>query len=331
MSIAYEHVWKANMIKGRKPTAIFVAIIVLFINTPILSFFAERHDQGSSSAGLNAILAKAAEYADRLEEAALDFVCCEEIKEWLDPTLDVRLESSRGRTYYDPSTGEFISRQRVRVIEKSYVYDYQCIRKEGKIHETRTLLKENRKGKKEAKASLKTTVFRYGTSMLGPVGMFGTPFQPRYQYTVVGEKKIKGQKAIVVDANPLIDDVKSTNLYGKAWIAVETGDILKIEWNDERIGRYEIFEERGKKFNRIPRITVVSEFQAQKNGLRFPTRLYIEEAYLDKYGRAFIRSKTTVTYKDFKFFTVEVEIKQNLEIYVESLVFCFCLLSIPDD
>ena len=309
MSIADEHVWKTNMLIGSKPTAVFAAIIVLFINTPMLSLFAERNDQGSSSAGLNAILAKAAEYADRLERAVLYFVCCEEIKEWLDTTLDANPESTRDRTYYDKITGEFKPWQRARVIKKSYVYDYQCIRKEDKIHETRTLLKENGKEKKEAKASLKTTIFRFGTSMLGPVGMFGTRFQSSYKYTVVGEKKIKGQKAIIVDANPLIDDVKSTNLYGKAWIAVDTGDILKIEWNEERIGRYEIFEERGKKFNRTPRITVVSEFQAEKNGLRFPTQLYIEEAYLDKYGRAFIRSKTTVTYKDFKFFTVEVEIK----------------------
>ncbi|MGB2765186.1 MAG: hypothetical protein WBC20_12325 [Candidatus Aminicenantaceae bacterium] len=309
MRIADEHVWKANMMIGSKPTAVFAAIIVLFINTPILSLFAGRQDQGSSSADLNAILAKAAEYADRLERAALDFVCCEEIKEWLDPTLDAKLELSRGRTDYDPITGEFKTWQGAKEIKKSYVYDYQCIRKQGKIHETRTLLKENGKEKKEAKASLKTTIFRYGTSMLGPVSMFGTRFQPRYQYTVVGEKKIKGQKVIIVDADPLIDDVKSTNLYGKAWIAVEAGDILKIEWNEERIGRYKIFEERGKKFNRTPRITVVSEFQAEKNGLRFPTQLYIEEAYLNKYGRAFIRSKTTVTYKDFRFFTVEVEIR----------------------
>jgi hypothetical protein len=53
---------------------------------------------------------------------------------------------------------------------------------------------------------------------------------------------------------------------------------------------------------------VRTEFQIEKNGLRFPTDWYIEEAYLTKPGRAFIRSKTRVTYKDFKFFTVEVHI-----------------------
>jgi hypothetical protein len=270
-----------------------------------------RLDQSNSSVDLNVLLTKAADYADRLEGAALDFVCEEEISEWLDPTLDVGLEiGSRSRwTYFDPRAMEFVTRQRARVIEKSYVYDYQCIRKQGKISERRTLLEEDGKEKKEANASLKTTIFRYGTSMLGPVGMFGTRFQSAYEYTIVGDKKIKGKKTVIVEAAPLSADVKSTNLYGRAWIVPDTGDILKIEWNEARIGKYEIFETRGKKFNRTPRIKVVSEFQAEKKGLRFPTRLYIEEAYLDKRGRPFVRSKTTVTYKEFKFFVVEVEIR----------------------
>jgi hypothetical protein len=277
-----------------------VFTVLVFI-VPLQSGIAERSDQSTSSDALNTLLAKAADYADRLEGAVLDFVCCEEIKEHIDPTLDAGLEISN----------EFITGQRARVIKKSYEYDYQCIRKEGKIRERRTLLKEDGKEKNEPNASLKTTVFRYGTSMMGPVGMFGTRFQPSFTYTIVGEKKIKGKKTIIVDAVPLSEDLKSTNLYGKAWIVPETGDILKIEWNEQRVGKYEIFAERGKTFERTPHITLSSEFQVEKNGLRFPTQFYIEEAYLNKNGLAFIRSKTTVTYKDFKFFTVEVEIREK--------------------
>ena len=144
---------------------------------------------------------------------------------------------------------------------------------------------------------------------MSPVALFGTRFQSRYEYSVIGEEKIEGRKTVIVDTIPRFEDPKSTNLYGKAWIAVDSGDILKIEWNECRIGHYEIFEERGKKFKRKPRITVRTEFQTEKNGLRFPTKWYIEEAYLTKHGRAFIRSKTTVSYKDFKFFTVEVEVR----------------------
>jgi hypothetical protein len=145
--------------------------------------------------------------------------------------------------------------------------------------------------------------------MMGPVGLFGARFQPGYEYTIVGEEKKKRRKVVIVEAEPKLDDPTSTNLYGKAWLFADTGDILKIEWNENRIGHFEIFEERGKQFERIPRIRVRSEFEIEKNGLRFPSRLFMEEAYSTKHGRAFVRSKTTVEYKDFKFFTVEVEIK----------------------
>ncbi len=144
---------------------------------------------------------------------------------------------------------------------------------------------------------------------MGPVGLFGARFQPGYEYTIVGEEKEKGRKVVIVETEPKLDDLTSSNLYGKAWLFADTGDILKIEWKENRIGHFEIFEERGKQFKRIPRIKVRSEFETEKNGLRFPSRLFIEEAYSTKRGRVFVRSETTVEYKDFKFFTVEVEIK----------------------
>jgi len=52
-----------------------------------------------------------------------------------------------------------------------------------------------------------------------------------------------------------------------------------------------------------------SELKIEKNGVRFPNALSIEEAYVDENGRAFVRSKVDVVYTDFKFFTVEVDIK----------------------
>ena len=47
----------------------------------------------------------------------------------------------------------------------------------------------------------------------------------------------------------------------------------------------------------------------QKNGIRFPSRLVFEEAYINPRGEKFTRSETTVIYKNYKFFTVEVDIK----------------------
>ena len=279
---------------GRMTVVITIAITILAGEVQTHSITAGRSGQDIASVDLNVLLAKAAAYADRLEGAVFDFVCQEEIKEWINPALEVKVVGNR---------------RVIRPIKRSLTYDYQCIRKGGKIHERRILLKENGKEKNEPNASLETSIFRYGTNMMGPVGLFGARFQPNYKYIFIEEERIKGRKVVVIEAIPRFEDPKATNLYGKAWIAADTGDILKIEWNEHRIGHYKIFEERGYKFKRKPRITLRSEFQVEKNGLRFPTTWYIEEAYLTKHGRAFIRSKTTVTYKDFKFFTVEVEVK----------------------
>jgi hypothetical protein len=71
-------------------------------------------------------------------------------------------------------------------------------------------------------------------------------------------------------------------------------------------GRREVFDKRGERYQRTPRLTIVSEFSTEKNGIRFPSHLVVEEAYVSKSGHAFVRSKTDVSYTDFKFFTVEV-------------------------
>ena len=259
---------------------------------------------------LEDLLAKVADYADRLEASVLYFVCREEIKEWINPTLDLRRNRfARDWGISDSGLRELRSTRRINKVKKSYIYDYQCIRKDGQIHERRTLIEEDGKAKNEPNASLKTSYFRYGTNMMGPVGLFGARFQPDYDYTIVGKEKNKGRNILIVEAKPKSENPSTTNLYGTAWLYADTGDILKIEWNENRIIHYEIFEMRGKQFKRTPRIKVSSEFEIEKNGLRFPTHLLLEEAYATKHGRAFVRSETTVEYKDFKFFTVEVEIK----------------------
>jgi len=183
------------------------------------------------------------------------------------------------------------------------------VRKERAIRETRTLLEENRKKKNEPDAELKTSNFVFGTPLLGPAGLFGERFQRDYDYKITGQDKIDRRPVIVIDAQPRADAPDAKNLYGKAWVDAATADILKIEWSEKRVGRYEIFEKRGESYKLKPRITIRSEFSAEKNGIRFPSKLSIEEAYVNERGRVVVRSETTVTYKDFKFFIVEVEIK----------------------
>jgi hypothetical protein len=173
----------------------------------------------------------------------------------------------------------------------------------------RTQLEENGKKKVVPNAELKTSVVVFGKALLGPVGLFGERFQPDYDFALAGEEKIGKIRVLVVDAKPKPGAPPSHNLYGKAWIDPVTGNILKIEWSESRVGRFDVFEKRGQLYNRKPRLVIRSEFSAEKNGIRFPSRLSVEEAYLKESGKAFVRSKTEVVYKDFKFFTVSYDVR----------------------
>jgi hypothetical protein len=260
--------------------------------------------QSSAAPDLAVILAKTAEYCRKLESVAFDFICREEISEKIDPNLEVSRPLVPNWTYTRVYVGG-----RVPDFKNTYVYDYQCVRADRTIREVRTLLEENRKKKNESNAPLKTAVFVFGNVIQGPIGLFGEQIQGFYEYKISGSDKIGGRKVILVDSLPRLNDPDAKNLFGKAWIDAETFDILKIEWSEKRVGNYDIFRKRAEKFNRKPRLTLRSEFSVEKNGIRFPSKLSIEEAYLNERGRAFVRSETTVIYKDFKFFTVEVEVK----------------------
>jgi len=250
---------------------------------------------------LPALLAKAAEYCRKLESSAFDFVCREEIAETLNPSLDAGpkspLSKSGGTTYAGPT----ISIGWTNKIKRTFIYDLLCGRSGGAIHETRTLLEENGKKKVGPDAQLETPVVIYGTAFLGPVGLFGERFQPNYDFRVAGEEKIGGTRVLVVEAKPKPGAPTGSDLYGKAWIDTAKGDILRLERSESRVGRSDVFEERGRVYKRTPRLVIRSEHGVDKNGVRFPSRLSVEEAYLNDAGKAAVRSRTEVVYKDFKF------------------------------
>jgi len=264
---------------------------------------------------LDTLLAKAAEYCRKLESSAFDFVCREEIHETIDPKLDASQKKARldsGSTnYVGPGARNYIGPtltiSTVNKLKRSVVYDYQCVRAGRTIREARTQLELNGKRKVVPNAELQTSIVVWATSLLAPVGLFGERFQKDYDFAISGNDRIGKTGVVIIDAKPKPGAPPTRNLYGKAWVDPTNGDILQIEWSESRVGRHEIFEKRGELFKRTPRLIIRSEFSAEKNGIRFPSQLYVEEAYLKPNGKAFIRSKTEVVYKDFKFFTVEYE------------------------
>jgi len=58
-----------------------------------------------------------------------------------------------------------------------------------------------------------------------------------------------------------------------------------------------------------PRITIINEYDVVKNGVRFPSRVYYEEAYKGARDTVIIQSQAAVIFKDYKFYDVKTDVK----------------------
>lgn len=255
-------------------------------------------------ARLARILERAKEYCQKLEGAALDFTCVEKIEERTYSTIEDAPEGAlanpAGMTYtYKPANTPYYA--------STYVYDYQFVRKGSRKAENRVLVEENGRKKKNKDAVLTTSTVRVENALFGPIGLLGAEAQDLHEYRIVGEETEKGEPVLVLEATlkATLDRVHCT---GRIWVREDDASILKIAWDQTSVGNFEIIQATAKKMNAEPRLNSFTEYGQEKNGLRFPSKDTTEEGYL-KHGRVQVLSLTTILYKDYKFFTVETQVK----------------------
>ncbi|UCE22400.1 MAG: hypothetical protein JSV46_09395 [Candidatus Aminicenantes bacterium] len=275
----------------------------LFALSPELIHSRYSQPELNNDVDLETILKKCAEYCEKLAYSSLYFVCNEKVKEELYRPPPVYTISRSGGTYYSTDY-----RQLVR--KNVCVYDYQLIRKKFEISEKRILIEENGKKKNEKDARLKTRIFAHSNLIFGPVGLLSEFWQEFYNYTIIKREKFKKNRVIIIEATP-IPHMKTSNLYGRIWVREDDFSIVKIEWEPESIQNFELIEELAKKLSAKPELEFLAEYDFEKNGIRFPSKCSITERYLRQKGGSYTRSKTIITYKDYKFFTVETEVKYD--------------------
>jgi len=281
-------------LKKSKSLLLFIAGFLFFV------FRADRPaasstPQSSEQIPPATILGKVREYCHRLEKGAYDFICMEEISE--------KIDLSRSSSY---RLGE----------SSKYVYDYQLIKKGGEIKENRILLEKNGYKVHEENAPLETKVFRHQFVLLRTADLFNEFSASLNDYSLIGEDILYGEEAIVLEAVPkpsyeqrFLYGTEPSYLLGRIWIKKKDYSILKIIWNPKVIRDFKNIEELAKEYKAEPRVTIITEYAVEKNGIRFPSRLYVEEAYINKAGKKFIRSQTEILYNNYQFFTVETEVK----------------------
>jgi hypothetical protein len=272
---------------------------------------------------LGLVLRSARQYCARLEKAALDFICLEEVSESLDPGRD-RLDpgvktspldaventgtSSQGGLTSRGTQGRpmsFNSRPAAK-FDNTYLYDYQFVRRVGKVEEKRVLLELNKKKAGPKTPEPRLMAFHFADILLAPVQVLDARFEEYYAYRLLGREKLGDVDAWVLEVEPRLTGV-SRYLGGKIWLKTDDSSVLRIEWDPATFGNYENIMARAQAYKAAPEVRSFTEFGIEKNGLRFPSLDVTEEAYRDADGKLFVRSRTSVLYRDHKFFTVETQ------------------------
>jgi len=202
---------------------------------------------------------------------------------------------------------------------RHWVYDYQLVRTSLGLSGVRTLIEQDGEKKNEPGARLETEDFDFKTVILGPNGMFGAKNQGSFDFVLTGEHGLEGEEVLVVRASPK-KGVQVNVLYGTAWLRLRDGAALRVDWDKESMRNASMLEEETKNKDKIPDLVFRSEYGFEKNGLRFPSRYSISLEWREPTTQKLLHSpenkmktatEVEVVYSNYKFFTVEVEVKDS--------------------
>jgi hypothetical protein len=300
---------------------IWSSAAALIFATALTPPFAGRTIQDVQLSGDNPfqrglVLKGVREYCKRLERAALDFVCLEDVSEKLDGSrekqeADVRVDSrvtsgvggvGRMNMSARPMTFNPSASQKT---DHRYLFDYQYVRRAGDVKENRVLLEKDGKKAKPKEKPPQMAVFSCSEILLLPVKLVDERTAEYYDYRLLREDALEGAKVWILEVSPRLS-IKGY-LGGRLWIDQRDSSILRIEWDPTTFGHYDAIRQNAAQYKEAAAVTSYTDFGVAKNGVRFPSLDFTEEAYVDGAGKKFVRSRTQVTYRDYKFFTVETE------------------------
>ncbi len=245
----------------------------------------------------------------------MDFVCVEDVTEKIDLSRDNKnVESSRFANFVAAIEAQGGSRGRPLPFNREdharrdnkYLFDYQFIRRGGSVTERRVLLEKNGKKASGGEEIPKTETFQYSDILFSPIRLLDDKNAEFYGYRLKGEDAVDGQDAWLLEVTPRMA-IADRYLGAVIWLKKFDASVLRIDWDPATFGSYENILARAHAFGSEPAVVSRTEFGIEKNGLRFPSVDFTEEAYSQKSGEKFIRATTRVSYSRYKFFVVESE------------------------
>lgn len=254
---------------------------------------------------LEVILEKTGEYCEKVKNLALHYVCKENI---IDIHYFYRTREVIERV---PKSSFITSTIRFELKgskKKSYVYDYQLVRKSGEMIEKRILLEEEGKAKKEKSSGLRYVKYLSKNIVFGPVGFLSKYWQSQFEYKIIGSDIKNGKEALIINAYPKQEREENYNV-AQIWIDMKEYSILKIQWEPSSIQNYE--EEKIRYPTGEYKKTIIwnVDFGVEEKGIRFPSKQIVQEVFISENDKKHVLEEIVFTYTDYKFFTVETEVK----------------------
>jgi hypothetical protein len=289
---------------------------------------------------LQMVLDKCTEYCLKLSESALYYICHEEVKEKF---KNISMEqgvvlSMVGSPDLHPNE---VMKTDNRILslggneKNTYLYDYQLIKKDGKIDEKRILLDKDGKAVILENESQDMAPSLSLKPILVPVQIFGNEQRSKFVFRLADDERIQGKLAYVIEVF-LRSGQTGYIRQGKIWMDKTDFRIVKIEIFSDFVEGFEYILKECRQYYLMPHFKSIHYYTIDKNGLLFPSQSEIRVEYSGLlFKKMDLKSEYKITYKDYRFFTVEwshEEIKKKLEalfLYRDRLTFDYPAQLVP--
>ena len=273
----------------------------------------------SYSQELVTILHECAQYCQKLDKAALDFICKEKIYDIYygpDPKRNghsiwtgKRNLSVNGRielgdiNVFKPFWGVW------KIERNQYLSDYLLVKKDQEIKEKRVLLKENSRQVPAQKEYLKNPRFSGLKPFLAPGQVLGKERQELFSFSIIKDKG----NFYEIEAVPVSRYAGGIE-YSRIWIDKQNFQVLKMEIKGIPLEGYnEVLEETTEQ-NVKPEFITTYSYKMEKSGLLFPDQVKVLVRYpMHPDETTFYKTKikTNINYDDYQVFTVKTESDLN--------------------
>jgi hypothetical protein len=262
-----------------------------------LSYFKYQTD---FDVNLDEVLEKTGEYCEKVKSLALHYIC----KEHVHSTIHYYRTRVSFFSYWASSSKLELEGS----MRKSWVYDYQLIRKSGEMVEKRNLIEEDGKAQDKKNTALLNLKFSSKYIVFGPVGFLSKYWQKHFIYEISRFEIVSGRRVVVIKASPKQKRKANYNM-GYIWIDLEDFSILRIQWEPLSVQNYEEEKRRYPTEKFVKTVIWEVDFGVEEKGIRFPSLQTVQEIIVGENEKRHVLEKTEFAYSEYKFFTVETEIK----------------------